>query len=190
MIAGLDIIIDIDDVLIPWSHRAHAECEQAGITNGQQITQWEFWRDYGCTPEELWDVLHNAYYNGMLLTPPFPEAQPALQRLHAAGHRGHLVTARGFEAGEMAAFVRQCTAAWVDDNWLEHSSLTFTRDKRIIRGDVALDDSPKNVTALEAAGVTTYLADAIHNQGFHHPRRVSGIAEFTDIILSREEAAA
>lgn len=181
--------IDIDDVLFPWSTLAHKACEAAGITNGKTITQWAFHKDYGCTSEELWEVLHAAYRDGMLLnSAPTRKAALALCRLRSAGHSVHLVTARGFE-GPLASLVRQHTVEWLREWYIEHDSLTFAKDKTVMRLDVAIDDGVKNVVALESAGVPTYLVDTIHNQEFEHPRRVLSINEFADAILGQEDAA-
>lgn len=181
--------IDVDDVLFPWSKVAHDMCELAGITNGKVITQWAFQHDYGCTSEVLWAVLHDAYRLGMLLdTPPIEGAAEALAALRAAGHSIHIGTARGFE-GELGSLVRRDTAEWFHRFGLEHDSLTFTKDKRVLAVDVFADDGPQNLSLLQDAGVYTYLVDSIHNQQAEHPRRVLSIIEFADAILGQEKAA-
>lgn len=181
--------IDVDDVLFPWSTRAHEACVAAGITNGNPITQWAFYKDYGCTHDELWDVLHQAYEGGMLRTAPMPSAALALDILRDAGHSVHIVTARGFE-GPLAELVRAETVAWLYDWGIPHDSLTFTKKKSLLALDVLADDGPKNIIEVEGAGTVGYLIDSIHNQDFDHPRRVPHIIEFAAEILRAGEAAA
>lgn len=181
--------VDVDDVLFPWSARAHAACQKAGITNGKAITQWAFYKDYGCTHDELWEVLHEAYRGGMLRGKPMESAALALDILRDLGHTVHIVTARGFE-GPLAELVRAETVAWLEDWGIPHDSLTFVKDKSVLRLDVLADDGPKNITSVEEAGITGYLVDSIHNQDFDHPRRVANIIEFAaEILRAREEAA-
>lgn len=181
--------VDVDDVLFDWSNRAHLACLEAGITNGKQITQWGFQDDYGVTSDVLWDVLYRAYVRGMLNEQPIDGARSALEILQRTGHTIHIVTARGFE-GHLGGFVRRETAAWLHDYEIPHDSLTFTKDKTLVAVDVFVDDGPKNVTALEAAGIPTYLMDAIHNQGFEHHARISSITEFATAILLKGAVAA
>jgi hypothetical protein len=53
--------LDIDDVLFPWTDRAHAAAEAAGITNGAAITQWSFHNldDSAANVRALRDQVHN-----------------------------------------------------------------------------------------------------------------------------------
>ena len=174
--------IDIDDVLFPWFDKAHAACERAGITNGVTPTQWSCYVDYGRTLEEWLAVMDAATLDGSLYTgEPYPGAVEALHRLKDAGHTLHVVTARGFfQHGDL---IRKATIEWLRDNDIPHDSLTFTKDKTFVRTDAFVDDSWKNVSELEAAGVPTWMVDAPHNKANEHHRRVASVGEFADIIL-------
>jgi hypothetical protein len=170
--------LDIDDVLFPWTEHAHAAAEAAGITNGAQVTQWAFHNDYGCTRDEWWAVINEAYVAGMLERDPYPGVVELLGEVHQNGHSIHLVTARGFEGG-LADLVRTTTAAW--SRRLPHDSLTFSKDKTVLRCDQFLDDSVSNVESLHRAGVPACLRTQPHNARsatqftFH---RVADLAEF------------
>lgn len=180
------ILVDIDDVLFPWFHNAHTLCEEAGITNGITPSQWECWLDYGCTMDTWLQVMEAGTLDGRLYGgDPYPGAVNALQALHDAGHSLHLVTARGFFAhGDL---IRAHTVEWLATNAIPHDSLTFSKDKTFARVDVAIDDSVKNVVALEAAGVPTCLMDAPHNRKHSHRWRVTSVVHFAQQLL--EDAA-
>lgn len=187
----LDIGLDVDDVLFPWSKQAHAACEVAGITNGKVITQWGMHLDYGVPVETLWDVLHAAYRNGMLLSAePMRYVRDQLLRLRGEGYRVHLVTARGCE-GPMAEQVRKDTVTWLEESDLTFDTLTFTKDKTTVPTDYFLDDSITNVTALRAAGVEAYLHHQNHNAAapISLPR-VTDIRQFVNVVLGEASVMA
>lgn len=177
--------VDVDDVLYPWFERAHAACERAGITRGRRPAQWQCWLDYGCTEQEWLYVMERATLDGSLYNgEPYPGAIVALRELEAAGHELHIVTARGFF--NHGALIRAHTVDWLREHDVPHHSLTFSKNKTLVRTDVFVDDSCKNVCELEAAGVPTWMVDAPHNQHVTDHRRVSGIREFADTILAME----
>jgi FMN phosphatase YigB (HAD superfamily) len=173
--------IDIDDVLFPWSQHAHEACERAGITNGKQVTQWGMHIDYGCTSDQVWDVINAAYVAGMLVAhQPYDGVVEILDDLRAAGHTVHLATARGFE-GPLANMVREHTVAWLTSHEIPHDSLTFTADKSVLNVDVFLDDGVHNVIALQKAGIRAFLRDQPHNHASDLPR-VDDLAAFARLI--------
>jgi 5'(3')-deoxyribonucleotidase len=177
-----DIGIDVDDVLKPWSERAHAAVVLAGRDNGKTITCWNMHEDYGITSDELWEIVFAAYMDGMLLQPPYANVQRDLTDLMACGFNVHLITARGFEDG-IAEVVREQTREWVSMYGIPHDTLTFTKDKAAMGMDYFLDDGIHNVTALRAAGCEAYLRDQCHNQNSDLPR-VADLAEFVELVLA------
>lgn len=179
-----DVIVDVDDVIFPWSKTAHGICERAGITNGNEITQWHFWLDYGIEEGELWAVLSDRKAHEELYSaPPIPNALTALRRLRNFGHRVHIVTARGY--GPMGEQIQAETRDWIS-NWnVPLDSLTFTKKKATIKADFALDDGIHNYEALNDAGVACSLMDAVHNQEYDVPpgRRAYSVGQFADQVL-------
>ena len=174
--------IDIDDVLFPWYGKAHDACVTAGITNGVTPTGWYPYREYGTT-EEAWlavmatVTLDGSLYNGE----PFPGTVEALKRLHDADHTIHLVTARGFfQHGHL---IREHTVNWLAEYGIPHDTLTFTKDKTIVRTDVFADDAEKNIRALVAAGIPCCLIRAPHNGPVQHDWYAANISEFVDDVL-------
>lgn len=180
----LDIIVDYDDVLYPWSTRAHQRCEAAGITNGKVVTQWHMWEDYGCTADELWEVLRAATLDGSLYDAPMiPGALIQVHRLRNLGHRVHIVTARGF--GENGELIQAITRDQIRSENVPLDSLTFAKDKAAVAAElgayvVAVDDGLHNYDALDAAGVHVSLMDACHNQHRQDVRRVMSMQQFAD----------
>lgn len=178
--------LDVDDVLYPWTWLAHEECSAAGITKGRRITQWAFHEDYGVSSKVVWDVLHRAYENGMLLNgEPIGDAEHQIQRLRKAGHTVHLITARGFE-GPMAPLVREHTVKWLSKVALPHDTLTFSKDKRLINVDWFLDDGIHNYDDMRPY-TEAFLLNVVHNQvEGDGRRRVDSLKEFVDIVLSMD----
>lgn len=174
--------IDIDDVLFDWYGRAHAACERAGITNGITPRTWAPGDEYGCGLDPWLEALAAATLDGSLYSgDPIPGATDALARLRDAGHTVHLVTARGFlQWGDL---IRQQTVQWISDHEIPHDTLTFAKDKTLIRTDVFADDAEHNVAMLAAAGVRVCLIDAPHNQHVAHDWRAQHVADFVERLL-------
>jgi 5'(3')-deoxyribonucleotidase len=176
--------IDIDDVLYPWYATAHAICERAGITNGVTPTSWRAYEEYGCTDQVWFDVLAEATVSGELYgAAPFDGVVEHLERLRAAGHTIHLVTARGFM--QHGSLIRMLTVDWTEEHGIPHDSLTFVKDKRLVDVDLFLDDGPHNYDQLDAADVAVYLFVAPHNVADRETRRTIGdLASFVAFALA------
>ena len=187
---ALHVGVDVDDVIFPWYERAHVACMIAGITGGVDPTTWSPHEEYGCSEKDWHDVLEAATLDGSLLSgDPYPGSVEALQRLEGAGHRIHLVTARGFLA--QGHLIRKQTIDWLHEHKVPHDTLTFSKDKTLVRADVFIDDSTRNVEALERAGVRTFMLSRPHNsRSTTYSPRVDSLSEFVDIILSEDAARA
>ncbi len=179
--------VDVDDVIFDWFGRAHEASEREAITNGRgRPSQWECWLDYGCSKADWLLAMEYATLDGTLYTgDPIPGAVESLHALRNAGHTLHIVTARGFFVhGDL---IRKHTVDWLRDHSVPHNTLTFAKDKTLVRTDVFVDDSWKNVQDLVAAGVPTWMVDAPHNQGVEYAFRVQSVVEFATAILAMEE---
>jgi hypothetical protein len=178
---ALHIGVDVDDVIFPWYHLAHEASLRAGITNGAEPKSWQPYEEYGCSQQAWFDALEVATLDGSLYRGDlYPGAAEALQRLIDAGHYVHIVTARGFfNHGHL---IRQATVHTLKD--VPHHSLTFTKDKTIMRLDAFVDDAVHNVQALVAAGIPTWMVNQPHNAGFEYHLRVNHVSEFVDSVLS------
>lgn len=193
-----DVMVDIDDVLMPTIDEIHERSRLAGLHDGSAGPEWTGWTAYGCPEQAYWNIWTQfANEGGYLNTAPIPGSVEALRRLFFGGARIHLVTARGFMAH--ADRIRSWTPDWVEEFAVPHTSLTFARRKdeameTILRSygdspckvafDYAIDDSPKNVRALDVAGVEAYLLSHHHNRADDYRLRVSTVGEFADIIVA------
>lgn len=204
-----DVMFDIDDVIFPTMMSIHDLARQAGLHDGSVNPTWSGWEVYKlpdgspCPPEVYWDLWSDfAASGGYVETPPIPEAAEALRRLYFAGHRIHLVTARGFMAH--ADDIRRWTQEWRDEWAIPWHTLTFAQDKPGIMPEVlraspnpdnpckrffefAIDDSPKNFEALWEAGVDSFLLDHVHNADWVWPKnagahRMPSVTAFADYI--------
>lgn len=178
------VILDIDDVLFPWSIVIHEWCENVGITNGKTITQWYFHRDYGIEQRILHDAIREAYADGVLVdTPPFAGAVDALNELRGLGVKVHLATARGTsDHCAPRAMEMEDTINWLEEHGIEADGLSFTQDKTTLVGDVLIDDKPDHVVAYMRTGRQGVLVDSLHNRASLPvgARRVSSFKSFVD----------
>lgn len=196
-LSHLDVMVDIDDVLVPTIDTIHELAQRAGLHDGSVGPEWSGWEAYGCPPEDYWAIWTQfANSGGYVDTPPIPGTVEALRRLHWHGARIHLVTARGFLAH--AEEIRAWTPEWAQEYAVPHASLTFARDKAMAMPEVlslhgpdsakdcfdyALDDSPKNTRLLRDAGVAGYLLTHHHNRADTDLPRVPTVGDFVDLII-------
>ena len=190
----MKIGVDIDDVLYPWYRTAHEVCEEVGITNGKTPTTWQVQDDYGCSLEEWIEALSEATVSGRLYeAPPFPGVLRSLERLVEAGHEVHLITARGWL--QHGPVIKGHTIRWLWNWEVPYTSLTFARDKTILRADVFVDDHPKNWAALWAADLPCFLVQQTWNHDDHidpalhnlaAETRVDSFNHFTDLVIKGE----
>lgn len=185
---GLDIGVDVDEPLFPWYERAHEASIKFGLTDGTIMPQtWAPHEEYGCSLEDWWAALADAI-DWMYDAPPQPGSREAIERLMFAGHRVHLITARGTRGSPLCQVIQQHTWNWVLDYDLPIASLTFSKDKTIVHTDYFVDDNVDNWQALTAAGTRAYLLNAPWNAEQDTPFRVNSVREFADIILEGDFA--
>lgn len=187
----LDIMVDYDDVIIPWFDTVDAKCKELGLDRRQAgpCRQWKMWVHYGCTEEEWQNAVVAATAEGLYSkTEPFVGAVQAINRLRWYGHRVHIYTARGFM--QNADNIRRWTVEHAADYGIGYDSLEFTRDKgatmleRGIRFDYAIDDAVHNLDKLAQVQVKGHLHTATHNEEISHPRRVNSLWDFANQILA------
>lgn len=196
--APLDIMIDIDEVLMPTVDEIHRLAFERGLHDGSRpYENWRGYEQYGCEPDVFWDLWSDfALADGYLVTAPKEGAAEGMRELYWAGHRLHIVTARGFMAH--ATQIREWTPSWLESFAIPFHTLTYAQDKVEAQGligaelgepigfDYAIDDSPRNYEALDTVGVGVYLHDHPHNAWFSGERRVANFGEFVDIILKED----
>lgn len=189
---SLDIMVDVDDVIMPWFETVDQKCVEAWGYDGSRgpCNAWSMHDFYGRTREEWVDVVIDATHEGLYTsTQPFPYATEAINRMLWQGHRIHIVTARGFMAnGEN---IRKWTRQYLQEFGIGHTTLTFEKDKVEamdalgVHFDYAIDDGLHNYEALTGAGVHTYLHTAPHNTHFETQYRVGSLWEFANMVCGR-----
>ena len=186
-----DLMVDIDDVVFPLATGLHRKAHELGLHDNTEeaLRVWHGYQQYGCTREqwhEVFEALHDEDY--YLAAQPIPGAAEALRRLLLAGHRIHLVTARGFMG--QAENIRRWTAEWVEEFAIPHDTLTFSQHKPATQADLgvsfdfAIDDGTHNYRALRAAGVRCFLLTVPHNEDddVDPLHRVNSVSEWADMV--------
>ena len=191
MTRPLDLMVDIDEVIFPMMATVHESAREKGYHDGTAPIAWAGWVHYRLPtgeplPEDIWwDLWADfALGGGYLNTKPIEGSVEALRWLAWEGHNIHLVTARGFM--ENAENIRAWTPQWVEDFAVPHKTLTFAKDKVEAMHDLgvvfdsAIDDSPKNYSTLDEAGIHVFLQDHEHNRDFDVPddRRIDTLWEW------------
>lgn len=174
---------DLDGVIYPFDVMVKEYLRFTGVdvSTFGPAQHWHFYRDWGYSDAEFVDFCNQGVDAGFLFAVGdlFDDAADAWRRIKNAGNSIHVVTDRGFGApGNSERNTRKCLA----DNGLEFDSITFTSDKTSVPVDVFIEDKLENYDALEAAGVPAFLITRPWNYQEDDRRRVSGMAEFADII--------
>lgn len=155
--------VDVDDVLYGWFDAAHRLSEAAGITGGVVPTSWAPYEDYGCSAEDWHAVLAEGAVSGELYhDDPLPDVVESLRALKDAGHTVHLVTARGLLTN--GHLIREHTVRWLHNHQVPHDTLTFSKDKSIVRTDYFIDDNLDNIRSVVPHVKRAYLIDRPWNQ--------------------------
>lgn len=186
----LDIMVDIDDVVVPWFETVIAACTRLWGDPESPCVSWEMWRHWPGRTREHWGdaVITATHVDGLYTTvDPLPGSVEAINRLRWYGHRVHIVTARGFM--ENGQNIRAWTKDYLATFGIGHDSLTFSKNKVSAQRDLgvefdhAIDDGVHNFTALLEAGVNVRLQDAPHNRHVETDRRVHSLWEFANDVL-------
>lgn len=166
----LDIGLDIDNVLYPWTTVMTRWTERRkgldpGALDDHALT-WNFHKDqWGMSTEEMLGHYAAGVQAGVIFTEGDPSvgSVSAVRRLSAAGHRLHYITNREIpEVSYQHAW--QATHRWLHDHGFVVDSLTISADKMAVPTDVFLDDSADNIRDLVAGGHPhPFLWDRPHN---------------------------
>jgi hypothetical protein len=194
MSKSMTVILDIDDVSMPWAAPVHQECVRQGLTDLPSHTQWKMYENYvkngrKVTEEEWLDVVDSLVIPGGLYhQPPYPGVIDAVNRLFDAGAYVNFVTARGFFAH--ADQIKSWTIEWVGKYFGCQAHLEFAQDKGAMALELeathGIDDRIDNVHAMAKVGVQAYLMNQPHNlkEGWPENRRVDSVSQFVDRILA------
>lgn len=144
---------------------------------------WHFYRDWGMTETVFNQYCNEAVDAGYLfrVCDPWPDVAHSLERLRNSGHSIHIVTAR--DHGK-PGFAHKDTLAWLHRWSIPHDSVTFSRDKTIVRTDWFIDDNIDNCLAVAATGSRGVLMSQPWNRDAPDSVvHVNGMDDFADLIL-------
>lgn len=163
--------IDLDNCVYPfpevWREWAGLDVRPAGC--------WDFFKEDGYTAPQFLEIFEEGVDAGFIFAVgnPIEGAIEALQELRKQGHTVHIVTDRFVGKSSHAN-----TETWLARWGVEYDSLTYTRDKTILRLDAAIDDHPSHVDALRLVGCHSYLLDRGRTDQVGHRRLVADWPEF------------
>lgn len=170
--------IDVDDVVADLHTAWLARYNQAHGTlwTPEDMTQWDFENDLGCTTEELAKFLTPDIYH---VVKPIHGAYAAVEALRDMGHEVHFVTSCRDEAMFEAKydwldrheFLIDSSCVWPVGSWTTHTT------KATVPVDLLVDDSIENVTTFPKAA---YLVTRPHNRNHLCTRK--RVRELMDVV--------
>jgi 5'-nucleotidase len=178
------LAVDLDGVVVDYHGAFTRHCaEELGLPVSERPvpSTWSYheaWPDVFANQEEFLRAHASAVERGLFATAePIPGAVAALQRLSDAEVHIRVVTSRLLRNGQHALVAGQ-TVTWLDEHRIPYRSLALERDdKRQIRADIAVDDSPTNVCAWRSVGVPCATFDQPYNRAVEGLR----VADWTDL---------
>lgn len=151
---------------------------------------WNYHDSWGMSLQEWLDHFANGVDAGVVFSygRPMAGAVEMVKNLQKSGHTIHVITDRSMGKPGNAA---SATVAWWNKYLPPFDSITFSRDKTVVKTDVMIDDKLENYDALVEAGCDAYLLNRSWNKhsafGYDDGRqRVSSLAEFADAVCTRE----
>ena len=182
---NLHVGVDLDDVLYPFYQGLALFVHEHTGRPLQELgpaTCWEFYeKDWGYTEDEFLGLFEAGVDSGaVFLEPgPLPGSVEAVQALKAAGHTVHIVTDRFVGKRSHAN-----TEEWLAKHDVPFDSLTYSRDKTVVRTDAFIDDNPRNVLALREVGCAAFLLDVgrTDQEGFRKEWAVASLAGFVEKV--------
>lgn len=157
----------------------------AGLWDLPEPSCWDFYEsDWGMTETEFMSYFEDGVNSGIVFAygGVDPGGAECLEKL-STDHSIHIVTHR--QIGLLSA---SNTEAWLIKNEITYDTLTFSKDKTVVKTDVFIEDNVDNFLALEESGVRSFLMDRPWNRHYHTPYRVYGWDEFYNNIKEYELA--
>lgn len=156
----LTILVDIDDVLNNFTGlwaRLLDERYATGLGR-EDIREWEMTATYTMlTKEQIFGMtLEEDFYRGLR---PVENAAPVLRRLIDDGHDVYIVSDTDWRV--VPVKMREFLFKYYP--FLSWDRVILTAHKQLIRGDVLIDDAPKNLVGGDYAKL---LWDAPYNRSF------------------------
>lgn len=177
-----NIGVDLDGVLYDFGAALrnylieHEDFDEALLTYPKV---WNFFLEWGLTLDDYLHYYAKGVDAGYVLLEgrSDPMALTCLSLMRDAGHQIHIVTYR-----TVGARAVQNTMEWLQRERVPYDTLTFAKDKTIIKTDYFIEDNMENFTALREAGTEAFLLDRPWNSELDTPYRISDWVEFYRVI--------
>lgn len=179
---SLHIGIDLDGVCYDFAKSLSeylVESEGFDPDSLPEPTCWEFYeKDWGLTLDEFLTLFAKGVDAGYVFRvgDPHDDCVEIMRTLHL-DHSLHIVTHRTI--GERGV---QNTMEWLFEKQIPYDTITFSRDKTIVKTDLFIEDNVDNFLALEEAGVQAVLMDRPWNQHLDTPYRVEDWCAFYEYV--------
>jgi len=138
----MKIALDFDGVLAHtmkrWCEVCNGLSNKAPLVGVRDIEHWHFYKDFGLTKVEAFDIFDIVWQNWQKLEPMEPDLG---QKTHMLNNLGQVDIVTSIHADKVL-FIRQ----WLARHKIEFKELIFSEDKYNLDYDVFIDDSPENVT--------------------------------------------
>lgn len=188
----VDVGVDLDGCLYDFVGAFHdSMTARHGPMPDVSVERWDFYTHYGMTGSEFLEQYEWALVNAQLFArrDPHPIGVQVLRNLDAAGHRLHVVTARGGTENHDLAVAQ--TENWLAVHRIPYATLNVVPGVkaptcRRLGVQVAVDDAPHHVDELVEIGVTAVVFDQPWNR--HQPgRRIHDWTELCDVVAAVAE---
>lgn len=182
---ALSIGVDLDGCNVMFQVGVNAYLRMQGYTDLRcDPSNYHFWEDWGWNTEQ-WEAFWKAGVEAEIIfnNAPFRGAVEAINALYDAGHSIHVITYRGWP--DRPGLAERVTENWLNERGYKYNSLTFSKDKTVIKTDVFVEDNLDNYQALTEAGTECYLITRPWNKEAKVERRVRSIGEFSRRVLEK-----
>lgn len=184
----LAIGVDLDGVCYDFDGSfIHYLTEYRGIdpTRLPRPQRWEFWPDWGMEFDEWLQYFNEGVDDRVIFMHGHAawDSKFALKRLKSDGHTVHIVTHR--QNGRRAV---ENTVDWLRREQIPHDTLTFAKDKTVIKTDLFIEDNVDNYNALREAGVEAWIVDRPWNINYDVPHRVQNWNQFLRIVDAKNRS--
>lgn len=139
--------------------------------------EWQTIEQFKICMDEAVDA-GQLFWQGELYEPEIPAI---IAQLKAEGHENHLITHR---FSGVTSCSKLATAHFYAENGVKFDSITYSKDKTVVKVDVFIEDNLDNYDALEAAGVESWLINRPYNLRKDNRRRVNSVKEFAEMFLT------
>jgi 5'-nucleotidase len=146
-------------------------------------TTWDAYSEWGMSFAEFEEAHRQAVLEDRIFREmdPLPGVSEALWQLSDEGVWIRIITHRLIFNGAHEVSAAD-TAWWLDHHRIPYRDLCFIGDKPDVGAHVYVDDSPRNIVGLRAAGRTAIVFDQPYNRDLAGPR-VRSWSEITAFVL-------